>query len=284
MRIFKTLMLTAVLSLSGCNYFMTGRPVDQIKGGSTPQGQGGSGLNEKLTDDELSKLQPEQITYAVVKVNVMDISCAKCHGENGFEPLVTTEDAVLANLDWIQGEVESGSMPKPRFPITAAQKKLLLDWIIKVKAAENPAPPPAEEPVPTPVEPAPVEPVPVDPLPVDPAPVQPVPAEPKYLTDEEIAALKDSEITYALVNKNSFEQSCLGCHSEAAKKPKKPLLDSYASIVDNKDMIREQVITEEMPPKGMADVRRALIIRWLDLGAPLAVSPTEVIVPQFQIK
>jgi hypothetical protein len=116
--------------------------------------------------------------------------------------------------------------------------------------------------------------------PAPPVVVPPVPPEAKFLTDEEVALLKDNELNYALVNKNAFEQSCLGCHSETSSKPRKPLLDSYAKIVENKQAVQEAVQSEDMPPKGMVDVRRQLILKWLNLGAPLVIAPEEVIVPE----
>ncbi len=248
MKLLKTTIVISLLSLSACNYFMTGRSADKLIGGGSGNEPAG---NEKLTDDELQKLTPEQITFAVVKANVMDVSCTKCHS------FMSDESQVMAMLSKVQVSVETDSMPLPKYPISAAQKQLLLTWIAKVQGPTNPPEP--EQPVPPVVEPPPVQP----------------PGENPLLTDEEVAGLKDTDLTYALVNKNAIEQSCLGCHSESAKKPKRPLLDTYARIVENKQAVHDAVLSEDMPPKGMSDVRRQLILRWLDLGAPLVSVPTE---------
>jgi mono/diheme cytochrome c family protein len=193
----------------------------------------------------------------------MAASCVQCHTEGGEFPDLTSEELIIAEIGSVKERVEIGNMPPvkfPKFAISEAQRKLLLDWIAKVQTVN-------------PVEPNPVEPIP-------PVVVPPVPPEAKFLTDEEVALLKDNELNYALVNKNAFEQSCLGCHSETSSKPRKPLLDSYAKIVENKQAVQDAVQSEDMPPKGMVDVRRQLILKWLNLGAPLEIVPEEVNPPR----
>lgn len=258
MKLLKMTAITAMLSLNACNYFMTGRSVTSSQGA----GGGQPGIPfVKLTDEEIQKLTPAEITYELVKTNVLADSCMQCHTENGAFPDLTTEAMLKEHLVSVKELVEKEKMPpanKPKFAITEGQRKLLLNWIEKVQTPPVVVDPP---PVVTP-EPPPV---------IAPKP----PAEPTLLSDEQVAALKESDLTYALVNKNAFEQSCLGCHSESAAKPKRPLLDTYARIVENKQIVYEAVQSEDMPPKGMVDVRRQLILKWLDLGAPLVVVPQE---------
>lgn len=223
--------------------------------------------NEILTDDAIEKMiqsNPNQITYAVVKTNVMDVSCAKCHNPVDAEfPDLSTEKNLLDSLDMAKGAVEEGWMPQSKYPLTDSQKKLFMAWFEKIKN------PPAEQPP----EAAPV------PQPETPAPV----VAPKELTDDEITALKDSDLNYALVNKNVFEPNCINCHSSTAKRPRPPYMDSYANVINNKQKLFGVFgpnAIRPMPPRGMAEARKQMVIRWLSLGAPLAVSPTQVIVPQ----
>ncbi len=63
------------------------------------------------------------IAFDVVKKNILEPSCIKCHQNYSFY------DSVKQDIDKIVQNVETDRMPKNSSPLSAAQKKLLSDWV-----------------------------------------------------------------------------------------------------------------------------------------------------------
>ena len=75
----------------------------------------------------------EFITYEMVNAQVIAPRCLKCHsdagGNRGRVNLETYEN-VVSEINTIEKEIISGSMPRPRNkPLTPEQKDLILKWI-----------------------------------------------------------------------------------------------------------------------------------------------------------
>ena len=87
--------------------------------------------------------QVSEIAFETVKKKIFEPSCIKCHQNYGFY------ESVKQDLNSIVQNVETDRMPKNASPLTAEQKKLLVEWVADgaknvVTAGEKPRP---DEPV-----------------------------------------------------------------------------------------------------------------------------------------
>ena len=92
--------------------------------------------------------QGSGIAFEIVKKNIFEPSCIKCHQNYSFY------DSVKQDLNSIVQNIETDRMPKNASPLTGEQKKLLAEWV--TDGAKNT--------VATDDKPKPVEPVPDDKL------------------------------------------------------------------------------------------------------------------------
>lgn len=205
---------------------------------------------------------PKQISYEMVRVNLLVPKCIKCHSEpnNKGDVNLETYENVISHLGEIYSDIEDGSMPKGKDnKLTDDQKQLFFRWKDAGAPKEASAPAPTPTPAPTNPLPAPV-PQPGTPpvVPPTPAPADPVftiPADPK-------------DITFEMIRVNVLVPKCLKCHSAPANKGDVNL-ETYDSVMQNITEAYDDIMDGSMP-KGknpMTDNQKQLFFRWHDAGA-----------------
>ena len=78
-----------------------------------------------------------------------------------------------------------------------------------------------------------------------------------------------NELSYQNVLNQVLQAKCLNCHSDKGGNRGQLNLETYQSIFNNRDQIREEVITKKMPKKSVApltDEQIKLIVNWIDAG------------------
>jgi uncharacterized membrane protein len=241
----KVLWTFVFLSLAACNY--------KLEKLSAPPRVGGEGV-----------MNQNQIDFAVVMEKVIQPKCLECHaaagGNRGGVNLETYAEVRL-NLADVKADVEDGSMPKRRQPLTQAQKDLILNWIAAgaPEKADSPT-----QPTPAPVTPTPQPgPTPVEPVPQpNPAPVTPPlpPAGPEVLD-------------YATVKTQVIDRACLKCHSAPANRGDVNL-ESYQEVLKNIVDIKMDVADGTMPKRStLTPEQKNLILDWIAAGAPETARP-----------
>jgi cytochrome c5 len=146
MKMINILMLSLVLGLTACSQNPFGRPSgdptatpdgdgasqetpapDQSQGGTTP-GDEQQAPTTPGTPDAGKPAEPTGPNFAVIRSQVLQSSCLRCHSGAGAGGVnLETYDSVLRNLSAIDEAVSSGAMP-PR-GMKAELKDLLLKWI-----------------------------------------------------------------------------------------------------------------------------------------------------------
>lgn len=237
----KVLWTLVFLSLAACNYKLE-------KLSAPPRVSGEEVMNQT------------QLDFALVMEKVIQPKCLECHaaaGGNRGGVNLETYAAVFLNLADVKADIEDGSMPKRRQPLTQAQKDLILNWI----AAG--APEKANSPTPTPT-PAPVTPAP-QPQPT-PTPVTPPPSpEPEPVGPE--------VLDYATVKAQVIDRACLKCHSAPANRGDVNL-ESYEEVLKNIVDIKLDVEDGSMPKRStLTPEQKSLILDWIAAGAPEAARP-----------
>lgn len=216
----KIALAVSILCLfaSGCNYYEKKSGSDLIEG---------SGKSEVLS-------------FSTVYERVLSKRCTECHsaahGNKGKVNLETYAE-VLKNIDDIKSDIEDGSMPKDRPPLSRDERGLILRWI----AAGAPEFPRSEE-GPT---------------------TEPTPSPAPSPTPGPIPELIDFKMVFDQV----IEPACLKCHSTPENKGDVNL-ETYAQIYANRVDIEADVRDGSMPKKkSLSPLQRELILRWLAAGA-----------------
>ena len=226
-------LLAASLLFFGCSYNES-----KIKDEKAPP------LTQKITS-------PEQITYKLVHESVLQNACLRCHsaagGNRGGINLESYQN-VFKNSHQIRIEVAGATMP-PSDKLTAEQIKLVTDWI-DAGASEN-GKVAGELPTPAPTPPPPTVPTP------GPAPKPtPLPIPVKISFDE--------------VLKKVIKTNCLKCHSEIGGNSGELNFETYESVFENRNRIKNEVSTDQMPPKNGVPLtidQKKLILTWIDQGS-----------------
>lgn len=93
-----------------------------------------------------------------------------------------------------------------------------------------------------------------------------------------------NELSYKNVLNQVLQAKCLNCHSEKGGNRGHLNLETYQSVFNNRDQIREEVIAKKMPKKStgpLTDEQIKLIVNWIDAGtnefATIATPPPEEI-------
>ncbi len=76
-----------------------------------------------------------------------------------------------------------------------------------------------------------------------------------------------NEMSYKNVLNQVLQAKCLNCHSEKGGNRGHLNLETYQSVFNNREQIREEVITKKMPKKSQApltDEQIKLIVDWID--------------------
>lgn len=236
----RTIILSCIgILLSGCNYYY-----DKTLGAQDS--------NEVSTNEERS-----QVSFDIVRSQVLIPKCISCHGSSGGINL-ETHDAVIKNLAAIENSIfVKRSMPKTGF-LTLDEMNLLRAWIKAGAPFDSAEPTPSDPSQPTvpPVVNNPNEtPVPQpSPRPNPPAMGNPGPP------------ISEEQLTYELVRKEVFVPSCVRCHGNSAG----VRLDSYQKIKSQISAIkRATLIDRSMPQDGPLSARQEkLLSDWIKKGAP----------------
>lgn len=78
------------------------------------------------------------------------------------------------------------------------------------------------------------------------------------------------ELSYKNVLNQVLQAKCLNCHSEKGGNRGHLNLETYQSVLNNREQIRDEVVTKKMPKKSVApltDEQIKLIVDWIDAGA-----------------
>lgn len=305
------LLLQSILiavSLSGCGYAM--EEMGLFKTGEII-----------LKAPKINEFSESLIDYYIVSKTSLK-TCMDCHSSKA--PILDTEEKVYNLRDDIMATVEAGDMPPRRKgyePLTACELKILQAYfdnktnnraaqrvkeIPECNSATQPAPAPTAQPAPTvtpsptatatPTPPGPPGP-PAPPKPPGPPGPPPPPAPPGGTNPTPTPSpspqpdLGQLELSYKNLRIAFFDAKCLSCHSELSKRPKDPLLDSVARIMDAKDMYDKPIVTPRnghdsflykitvpgltdsiMPPARMnmqlTAAEADYLKRWIDAGMP----------------
>jgi mono/diheme cytochrome c family protein len=94
------------------------------------------------------------------------------------------------------------------------------------------------------------------------------------LSDQETNVMPES-IDYAFVNAKVFQPYCIRCHSTAGGNEGDVNLETYASVLENIDAVREEAVEKrEMPPKkaggALSEFPHEVLRLWIDAGAPVS--------------
>ncbi|WP_142700667.1 c-type cytochrome domain-containing protein [Bdellovibrio sp. ZAP7] len=314
MKTWVLLLQTAAISfaLSGCGYAM--EEMGLFKTGEII-----------LKAPKVNEFSESLIDYYVVSKTSLK-TCMDCHSSKA--PILDTEERVYNVRDDIMATVEAGDMPPRRKgyePLTACELKILQSYfdnktnnraaqrvkeIPECKSATKPTPAPTAEPTvtpsptgsplppppgapPTPPKPpGPPGPPPGPPGPPPPPPPggspTPTPPPTNPLPQPDLGQL---ELSYKNLRLAFFDAKCLSCHSELAKRPKDPRLDSIAHILDAKDAFDKPIVVSGqgaesflykitvpgltdgiMPPPRvnmqLTPAEADYLKRWIDAGMP----------------
>ena len=233
----KHLIAFALLLLAGCNYTVN----------KNPGAGGGTGGGNTAAS---------AMSFANVQAKVLKTSCLPCHASprNAGGVNVDTWENVFAKKDAIRAAVASGAMPPAG--MSDDKKQLLISWIDAGALLETP---PGTE-VPKPGDP------------------QPSPAPSATPTDDHGDDDRDDDddddhggrqrgLTWNNVNARVIQTSCKGCHSAPANRGGVNL-ETYENVFAKRSAIKRAVASGEMPPRGMSDDKKDLLIAWIDAGAP----------------
>lgn len=195
-----------------------------------------------LTESQDPVFKISELNYQSIHTQVLEPKCIECHSQKGGnEGKVNLESyaQVMLNLDEVRTDVEDGSMPKNRAPLSAFQKKLILKWI-EIGAPE----------------------LSLKDWPSANGPTEPQPQTPTVLD-------------YATVKEKVLDPKCVKCHSESGGNRGDVNLETYAKVIEQIQAVRESVIDGSMPKKGqLTEAQKNLILSWIDQGAPETQSST----------
>lgn len=297
------LLLQSILiavSLSGCGYAM--EEMGLFKTGEII-----------LKAPKINEFSESLIDYYIVSKTSLK-TCMDCHSSKA--PILDTEEKVYNLRDDIMATVEAGDMPPRRKgyeQLTACELKILQAYfdnktnnraaqrvkeIPECNSATQPAPTvtPSPTATATPTPPGPPGP-PAPPKPPGPPGPPPPPAPPGGTNPTPTPSpspqpdLGQLELSYKNLRMAFFDAKCLSCHSELSKRPKDPLLDSVARIMDAKDMYDKPIVTPRnghdsflykitvpgltdsiMPPARvnmqLTAAEADYLKRWIDAGMP----------------
>jgi len=82
--------------------------------------------------DNPSKPPIEKINYATINTKVLIPKCITCHSDRGGnkgDVNLESYENVLGLSNSIESEIESGSMPPKKKPLTPEEKSLILKWL-----------------------------------------------------------------------------------------------------------------------------------------------------------
>lgn len=68
-------------------------------------------------------------TFSYIEKNILGVSCTGCHSFNTYSSVMNVVAAGNPNGSRLYTEVNSGNMPKGGTPLSAAQIKIIYDWI-----------------------------------------------------------------------------------------------------------------------------------------------------------
>ena len=236
--------LTLVLCLAiglGCQY----------KYEKTPAGGGGDS-GDVAGDGNNNSGSSVTPGFADVRSQILAPKCLECHssagGNRGGINLETYANAKrMGNA--LVSSVANDFMPLNRTPLTAAEKRLLTQWV-QAGAPENPV---AASPAPGPGQ--------------GPAPAPAPDLDPS--NPEEM----DPSLDWATVSGLVIEPSCVGCHSNPSNKGGVNL-ETYRNTLRDLEDVKEAVEKDEMPLRSsLTAQQKKLILDWIAAGAPEFSNP-----------
>jgi hypothetical protein len=298
------LLLQATLlsaTLSGCGYAM--EEMGLFKTGDII-----------LKTPKVNEFSESLIDYYIVSKTSLK-TCLDCHSSKA--PILDSEERVYNVRDDIMATVEAGDMPPRRKgyeALTACELKILQSYfdnktnnraaqrvkeIPECNSAAKPAPTVTPSPQPAPPSTPPAPPKPPGPPSTPPGPPGPPPAPPggggdttqPPTTPVPQPDLGQLELSYKNLRTAFFDTKCLSCHSELAKRPKDPHLDSIAHILEAKDAFDKPIVISGngaesflykitvpsltdgiMPPPRvnmqLTPAEADYLKRWIDAGMP----------------
>ena len=81
-----------------------------------------------------------------------------------------------------------------------------------------------------------------------------------------------SALSFANVQSKVLGTSCMPCHA-SPRNAGGVNLEKYENVFASRQGIREAVASGAMPPSGMTDDKKQLLISWIDAGAPFDTAP-----------
>ena len=226
-------------------------------------------------------------SFASLKANIIDAKCTQCHSGSRVKGGVdlSTFASIMAQpglavpgqpeASRIFTEVATGSMPDGGPALAAEETKAIRDWILAgapngdFASSDQPVAAPTPDPTP---DPTPQVPPPDASIPVPPAPM-PTPSGPSGPRTPTVG------VSYAFIQQNVFNQSCVKCHSSPALKGGVDL-SSYAALMANAKKVVDvgnasgslaytEMAGGDMPPRGaLVDPQLIeLFAEWINEGA-----------------
>ncbi len=106
------------------------------------------------------------------------------------------------------------------------------------------------------------------------------PAAPETMTNdiEASGTSKITELSYQTVLTLVLTNKCLNCHSEKGGNRGQLNLEGYQNIFNNREKIREQVLSKKMPKRSAGSLTEAqikLVVNWIDAGTKEIVNSEE---------
>ena len=184
-----------------------------------------------------------QITYAQVNQLVISQSCLSCHSaavaRGGI--ILTTYAQVNAAINDMKDDIDSGDMPQDG-ALASSQVALFDQWFSQGHLEMGGvAPAPTATPIPTPTP---------------------------VLT---------SAITFAQVNQNVFQTSCLRCHNSVTSSGG-VILDTFANVTHSLSDVTADIDSGDMPADGpLTTAQKTMFDEWIASGATefgTAATPT----------
>lgn len=89
------------------------------------------------------------------------------------------------------------------------------------------------------------------------------------LSDEQLAQIPQSALSFALIRTEVFEPNCFQCHSAAGGNKAGVNLESYGNVFSLASAIQSEVSQNFMPPKApLTEKRKEVLFQWIQMGMP----------------
>ncbi|MGE0764560.1 MAG: cytochrome c [Bdellovibrionales bacterium] len=180
-------------------------------------------------DSSIQEVDLHQTDFATAMSKVIRPKCVSCHNAKDSRGGVRLDNYALVQRSLSQIQDSIEDGSMPKnSALSIKQKKLILGWI-KAGGPQTKAHATA---VPTAVK------------------------------------TEDLALNFATVKARVLDPACLNCHSSERTEGKLKV-ETYADVAQNAAKIAKSVLDGSMPKKGkMTEVQKALIINWLNNGAP----------------